>query len=151
MENNVSSCVFVDCSARHATASLRSDKQTSGMLINLSMVFKKGLPPSLSACSLRRDEVVLMINESCGFQDGGDGGSQSLHKASVNSHVLLSSPGVGDHNYCRNPDSSERPWCYITGPDGTVQRQFCTIQTCKGRFNAPRVRIFVQSEPKSYG
>lgn len=105
------------------------------------------LPPSLSACSLCRDEVVLMINESCGFQDGGDGGSQSLDKASVNSHVLLFSPGVGDHNYCRNPDSSERPWCYITGPDGTVQRQFCTIQTCKGRFNAPGVRIFVH-EPK---
>ncbi|XP_077377680.1 phosphoinositide-3-kinase-interacting protein 1 [Festucalex cinctus] len=39
--------------------------------------------------------------------------------------------GVGDHNYCRNPDSSERPWCYITGPDGTVQKQFCSIQTCQ--------------------
>lgn len=39
--------------------------------------------------------------------------------------------GVGDHNYCRNPDSSERPWCYIAGPDGTVQRQFCSIDTCK--------------------
>ncbi|XP_051278875.1 phosphoinositide-3-kinase-interacting protein 1 [Dicentrarchus labrax] len=39
--------------------------------------------------------------------------------------------GVGDHNYCRNPDSSERPWCYIAGPDGTVQRQFCAIDTCK--------------------
>ncbi|KAA8592240.1 hypothetical protein FQN60_017695 [Etheostoma spectabile] len=38
--------------------------------------------------------------------------------------------GVGDHNYCRNPDSSERPWCYITGPDGTVQKQFCTVDPC---------------------
>lgn len=42
-----------------------------------------------------------------------------------------SQTGVGDHNYCRNPDSSERPWCYIAGPDGTVQRQFCAIDTCK--------------------
>ncbi|XP_077571482.1 phosphoinositide-3-kinase-interacting protein 1-like [Stigmatopora nigra] len=39
--------------------------------------------------------------------------------------------GVGDHNYCRNPDSSNRPWCYITGPDGMVQKQFCYIQTCQ--------------------
>ncbi|XP_059193652.1 phosphoinositide-3-kinase-interacting protein 1 [Centropristis striata] len=39
--------------------------------------------------------------------------------------------GVGDHNYCRNPDSSERPWCYIAGPDGTVQKQFCAVDTCK--------------------
>ncbi|XP_042278417.1 phosphoinositide-3-kinase-interacting protein 1 [Thunnus maccoyii] len=42
-----------------------------------------------------------------------------------------SQTGVGDHNYCRNPDSSERPWCYIAGPDGTIQRQFCSIDTCK--------------------
>ncbi|KAM9810969.1 phosphoinositide-3-kinase-interacting protein 1 [Neosynchiropus ocellatus] len=39
--------------------------------------------------------------------------------------------GVGDHNYCRNPDSSEKPWCYISGPDGTVQRQFCAIAPCQ--------------------
>ncbi|KAM8885269.1 phosphoinositide-3-kinase-interacting protein 1 [Spinachia spinachia] len=39
--------------------------------------------------------------------------------------------GVGDHNYCRNPDSSERPWCYIAGPDGTVQRQFCAVNACR--------------------
>ncbi|XP_070820648.1 phosphoinositide-3-kinase-interacting protein 1 [Chaetodon trifascialis] len=42
-----------------------------------------------------------------------------------------SQTGVGDHNYCRNPDSSERPWCYIAGPDGAVQRQFCAIDSCK--------------------
>ncbi|KAL6114198.1 pik3ip1 [Pungitius sinensis] len=42
-----------------------------------------------------------------------------------------SQTGVGDHNYCRNPDSSERPWCYIAGPDGTVQRQFCAVKTCE--------------------
>ncbi|XP_034397745.1 phosphoinositide-3-kinase-interacting protein 1 [Cyclopterus lumpus] len=44
-----------------------------------------------------------------------------------------SQTGVGDHNYCRNPDSSERPWCYIAGPDGAIQRQFCAIGTCKGQ------------------
>ncbi|XP_040050713.2 phosphoinositide-3-kinase-interacting protein 1 [Gasterosteus aculeatus] len=44
-----------------------------------------------------------------------------------------SQTGVGDHNYCRNPDSSEGPWCYIAGPDGTVQRQFCAVDACKER------------------
>lgn len=42
--------------------------------------------------------------------------------------------GVGDHNYCRNPDSSELPWCYIAGPDGTVGKQFCAIDKCTGRW-----------------
>ncbi|XP_071755847.1 phosphoinositide-3-kinase-interacting protein 1 [Centroberyx gerrardi] len=48
----------------------------------------------------------------------------------VKSHID-SDTGVGDHNFCRNPDSSEKPWCYISGPDGMVQRQFCSVDTCK--------------------
>ncbi|XP_023136958.1 phosphoinositide-3-kinase-interacting protein 1 [Amphiprion ocellaris] len=55
-----------------------------------------------------------------------------------------SQTGVGDHNYCRNPDSSDRPWCYIAGPDGTIQRQFCTIEPCKEETSA------VPAEAKSF-
>lgn len=47
-----------------------------------------------------------------------------------------SQTGVGDHNYCRNPDLAERPWCYITGPDGTIQREFCNIETCSEQSTA---------------
>ncbi|KAK0150984.1 Phosphoinositide-3-kinase-interacting protein 1 [Merluccius polli] len=47
----------------------------------------------------------------------------------VQSHAD-SETGVGEHNYCRNPDSSAGPWCYITGPDGTVQRQACSVEPC---------------------
>ncbi|KAL0979344.1 hypothetical protein UPYG_G00183920 [Umbra pygmaea] len=39
--------------------------------------------------------------------------------------------GIGEHNYCRNPDASEKPWCYVTGPDAQAQRQTCAIDTCK--------------------
>ncbi|KAF7665536.1 hypothetical protein LDENG_00140230 [Lucifuga dentata] len=53
----------------------------------------------------------------------------------VQSHTD-SQTGVGDHNYCRNPDFSDRPWCYITGPDGMVQRQFCSTDTCKEQSSA---------------
>uniref|UniRef100_A0AAV2MRC9 Kringle domain-containing protein n=1 Tax=Knipowitschia caucasica TaxID=637954 RepID=A0AAV2MRC9_KNICA len=41
-----------------------------------------------------------------------------------------SQTGVGDHNYCRNPDAAERPWCYIDGTEGTTQRGFCEIEPC---------------------
>ncbi|XP_053577107.1 hepatocyte growth factor-like protein isoform X2 [Bombina bombina] len=34
-----------------------------------------------------------------------------------------------DDNYCRNPDSSERPWCYTTDPN--VHREYCQITKCK--------------------
>ncbi|XP_023664205.2 phosphoinositide-3-kinase-interacting protein 1-like isoform X2 [Paramormyrops kingsleyae] len=40
--------------------------------------------------------------------------------------------GIGDHNFCRNPDSSMTPWCYVIGQDGLVQRQACVIEVCRG-------------------
>ncbi|XP_025897316.1 hepatocyte growth factor-like protein [Nothoprocta perdicaria] len=36
-----------------------------------------------------------------------------------------------DDNYCRNPDGSERPWCYTTDP--AREREFCRIRVCKKR------------------
>ncbi|XP_008936753.1 PREDICTED: hepatocyte growth factor-like protein, partial [Merops nubicus] len=42
------------------------------------------------------------------------------------------SPDKGlDDNYCRNPDSSERPWCYTTDPGR--EREYCRIRLCKKR------------------
>lgn len=31
-------------------------------------------------------------------------------------------------NYCRNPDGSERPWCYTTDPN--IEREFCDLPSC---------------------
>ncbi|XP_073915754.1 hepatocyte growth factor-like protein isoform X3 [Castor canadensis] len=33
-----------------------------------------------------------------------------------------------DDNYCRNPDGSERPWCYTTDPQ--LKREFCDLPRC---------------------
>ncbi|KAG7318261.1 hypothetical protein KOW79_018016 [Hemibagrus wyckioides] len=41
------------------------------------------------------------------------------------------STGVGDHNYCRNPDDSGEPWCYVSGADGQLQREACAIEACQ--------------------
>ncbi|KAK3514875.1 hypothetical protein QTP70_033809, partial [Hemibagrus guttatus] len=38
---------------------------------------------------------------------------------------------VGDHNYCRNPDDSDEPWCYVSGADGQLQREACAIKACQ--------------------
>lgn len=46
--------------------------------------------------------------------------------------MLYFSTGVGDHNYCRNPDDSDKPWCYVSGADGQIQREACDIETCQG-------------------
>ncbi|XP_078660617.1 neurotrypsin-like isoform X3 [Branchiostoma floridae x Branchiostoma belcheri] len=34
--------------------------------------------------------------------------------------------GLGDHNFCRNPDKDILPWCFYRKPDGRVQWAYCT-------------------------
>ncbi|XP_070546367.1 neuronal cell adhesion molecule-like [Ptychodera flava] len=33
--------------------------------------------------------------------------------------------GLGEHNYCRNPDGENKAWCYTT--DSSIRREFCDI------------------------
>ncbi|KAM9097595.1 hepatocyte growth factor-like protein isoform X1 [Sarcophilus harrisii] len=40
-----------------------------------------------------------------------------------------------DNNYCRNPDHSERPWCYTTDP--LREREFCNIPRCPSTRQQP--------------
>ena len=75
--------------------------------------------------------VVLMFNESRDLLRHQERWIAFFHGSHM-SYFCIYFLGVGDHNYCRNPDSSDRPWCYIVGPDGEVQRQSCSIDTCKG-------------------
>ena len=38
--------------------------------------------------------------------------------------------GIGDHNYCRNPDEEyNMTWCYTTSPD--KRWDFCEVPTCE--------------------
>lgn len=39
--------------------------------------------------------------------------------------------GVGDHNFCRNPDGSEKPWCYVSDSNGEAKKEACDIKICQ--------------------
>ncbi|XP_044193953.1 hyaluronan-binding protein 2-like isoform X2 [Thunnus albacares] len=37
--------------------------------------------------------------------------------------------GIGPHNYCRNPDGDDQPWCFIN-KNGTLKWGYCNIKKC---------------------
>ena len=37
--------------------------------------------------------------------------------------------GLGEHNFCRNPDSDDRPWCWTTN-EGSGKFGYCNIAQC---------------------
>ncbi|XP_010743494.3 tissue-type plasminogen activator [Larimichthys crocea] len=70
----------------------------------------------------------------------GDGSSYrgSVSKSARNRRCLNwswfsepqgASKGLGNHNYCRNPDQSLKPWCRVQRGKRIV-REFCHIPTC---------------------
>lgn len=122
--------------------SVNSARQLCRMFFSLHVVFLSvAMVESSAANGNEKDCMRSNGVEYRGQQQSSSSGLTCLNWTNttrdydINLHPD-SETGVEDHNYCRNPDASERPWCYITGPDGTVQRQFCAVYTCKEQASA---------------
>jgi len=38
--------------------------------------------------------------------------------------------GLGNHNYCRNPDGSDKPWCFTLDTSPDHEREDCNVEEC---------------------
>ncbi|MEE6486843.1 hypothetical protein FKM82_014717 [Ascaphus truei] len=57
--------------------------------------------------------------------------SYHLIQESVNAFVTgIHVNGIGDHNFCRNPDGAEKPWCYYEDDDGKLNWDLCDVPEC---------------------
>ncbi|XP_054466904.1 phosphoinositide-3-kinase-interacting protein 1 isoform X2 [Anoplopoma fimbria] len=122
--------------------SLRSGSKLLRMLFSMHAVL--AMVESSAADGSEKDCMRSNGVDYRGEQQGSSSGLTCLNWTNTTRDFDVklhpdSQTGVGDHNYCRNPDSSERPWCYIAAPDGAVQRQFCAVDTCKEASIEPAV------------
>ncbi|XP_070544790.1 plasminogen-like isoform X2 [Ptychodera flava] len=57
--------------------------------------------------------------------------------------------GLGDHNYCRNPDNDRKPWCYVMNDDDELTGfEYCAIRPCEGGYKStPQPTTTVKTTP----
>ncbi|KAK5850894.1 hypothetical protein PBY51_001731 [Eleginops maclovinus] len=52
--------------------------------------------------------------------------------------------GIGPHNYCRNPDGDDQPWCFINN-DGKLIWSYCNVRKCSGA--PPTIQTIYETDP----
>ncbi|XP_051551832.1 phosphoinositide-3-kinase-interacting protein 1 [Myxocyprinus asiaticus] len=83
-------------------------------------------------CSSVVEECITSHGEDYrGMQQKTFIGNICLNWNKLNLKFKDSETGVGDHNFCRNPDGSEKPWCYVSGSNGVARKEACEIRTCQ--------------------
>lgn len=116
---------------------MNSDRQLCRMFLSLHVVFLSlAIVESSAPNAHQRDCLRSRGEDYRGEEHNSSSGLPCLNWTNTTRDYDVtihpdSQTGAGDHNYCRNPDAADRPWCYIVGPDEAIQRQFCTIETCK--------------------
>uniref|UniRef100_A0A7M4FXU9 Hyaluronan binding protein 2 n=1 Tax=Crocodylus porosus TaxID=8502 RepID=A0A7M4FXU9_CROPO len=58
--------------------------------------------------------------------------------------------GIGDHNFCRNPDGDEKPWCFVQS-ENKLKWDFCDISLCSETEEDPMTTVNPTEPPRRCG
>ncbi|XP_062928048.1 hyaluronan-binding protein 2-like isoform X1 [Mobula hypostoma] len=76
--------------------------------------------------------------------------SNLLLKEAIGTHMQSPSKyGIGDHNYCRNPDGDEKPWCYFKDKHDKLNWAHCDISQCTAAPGATNRQTTTKPVPRS--
>ncbi|XP_073412744.1 hyaluronan-binding protein 2 [Dendrobates tinctorius] len=64
--------------------------------------------------------------------------SYLLAREAINAFVLdIWQFGIGEHNFCRNPDGAEKPWCYYQDQEEKLKWNLCNVSACQAASRLP--------------
>ncbi|XP_066518353.1 phosphoinositide-3-kinase-interacting protein 1-like isoform X2 [Hoplias malabaricus] len=134
------------------------------MLITLTyfkkFIFIKMLPPGpvtlafvvATSASAIRECIDLNGVPYSGLKEISSSGEVCLNwintTLTYNLTLDLDNKQTWDHSYCRNPDASPRPWCFVLTEKG-IERQDCVIDTCREQTIGALSSAEGQTEPQS--
>ncbi|XP_075114230.1 factor VII-activating protease [Leptodactylus fuscus] len=71
--------------------------------------------------------------------------SYLLARESVNAFIPdIWQFGIGEHNFCRNPDGASKPWCYFQDKEEKLRWESCDVSGCPP---APRPNVTLILKP----
>ncbi|KAK3527516.1 hypothetical protein QTP86_024303, partial [Hemibagrus guttatus] len=128
---------------------------TDDLLVQLTSGKKPAMSTTMSCqqpilrsveASTKREKCIELTGTSYkGDKQISSSGQSCLNWLNISSVYNLTihlnaDPGEWDHSYCRNPDASDKPWCFVaTGEEG-IKRQDCILETCQEQTKPPNVR-----------
>ncbi|XP_053341852.1 phosphoinositide-3-kinase-interacting protein 1-like [Clarias gariepinus] len=96
--------------------------------------------------SVIRECIELNGSSYKGVKQISSSGQSCLHWLEISNAYNLSlglsaDPGEWNHSYCRNPDASGKPWCFVTAQEKGFERQDCILETCPVNTQPPNVHL----------
>uniref|UniRef100_A0AAX7UZ32 Neurotrypsin n=1 Tax=Astatotilapia calliptera TaxID=8154 RepID=A0AAX7UZ32_ASTCA len=105
-----------------------------------------------SAVLLSCSEGLTKLGHYNGSVSHTDAGSPCLKWTNFPDYMQqYPNRGLGDHNFCRNPDRETKPWCFFRKTSGAIGWAYCdchqgAVRLVGGSGNSGRLEVYVNNK-----